>query len=140
MGRKAGRVEHLNPEGLSRNSAFSNVIVVSGNAKTVYVGGQDSVDAEGNVVGVGDIGAQSEQVMGNVQTALAAAGADLGDVVRWTVLIVAGQPLGPGFAAFQKAWGDRPNPPTVTAAFVSALAHPDFLVEIDAIAVVPEGA
>jgi enamine deaminase RidA (YjgF/YER057c/UK114 family) len=137
MGRQAGRVEHLNPEGLSRNPAFSNVIVVSGNAKTVYVGGQDSVDAEGNVVGVGDIGAQSEQVMGNVQTALAAAGADLGDVVRWTVLIVAGQPLGPGFAAFQKAWGDRPNPPTVTAAFVSALAHPDFLVEIDAIAVIP---
>ena len=43
-----------------------------------------------------------------------------------------GAPLGPGFAAFQKAWGDRPNPPAVTAAFVSALAHPDFLVEIDA--------
>ena len=140
MDHHRGVVEHLNPEGLSRNPAFSQVVVVTGTARTVYVGGQDAVDAAGNVVGAGDIGAQSEQVMQNIQTALAAAGAGLEHVVKWNVLVVAGQPLGPGFAAFQKAWGGRPNPPAVTAAFVSALAHPDFLVEIDAIAVVPVGA
>ncbi len=53
------------------------------------------------------------------------------------ILIVQGQPLEPGYAAFQQIWGERPNPPTITAAYVSALARPEFLVEIDAIAVVP---
>ena len=41
------------------------------------------------------------------------------------------------FTAFQQFWGDQPNPPTITGIYVSGLAHPDFLVEMDAIAVVP---
>jgi enamine deaminase RidA (YjgF/YER057c/UK114 family) len=73
-----------------------------------------------------------------VETALAAAGAGLEHVIMWNVLIVEGQPLLPGFEAFQSAWDDRPNPPIVTAMFVAGLAAPDFLVEIDAIAIVPQ--
>jgi enamine deaminase RidA (YjgF/YER057c/UK114 family) len=57
--------------------------------------------------------------------------------VKWNVVVVDGQVFGSGYAAFQRAWGDRPNPPVITAAVVKGLAHPDFLVEIDAIAVVP---
>ena len=133
-----GRVQHLNPEGLNKNPAFSQVIVVSGPAKTIYVGGQDAVDGSGAIVGKGDLEAQSEQVLANVQIALAAAGAGLEHVVKWGVYIVVGQDLRAGFAAFQRAWGGRPNPPTVTMSFVAGLAHPDFLVEIDAVAVVPE--
>jgi enamine deaminase RidA (YjgF/YER057c/UK114 family) len=53
------------------------------------------------------------------------------------VLVVQGQPLQEGFAAFQRVWGQHPNPPVITFAFVSALANPEFLVEMDAIAVVP---
>jgi enamine deaminase RidA (YjgF/YER057c/UK114 family) len=133
-----GRVQHLNPDGLSKNPAFSQVITVRGSAKTIYVGGQNAVDAAGAIVGKGDFAAQSEQALANVQTALAAAGAGLEHVVKWGVYIVAGQELRVGFAAFQRAWGQRPNPPTVTGLFVAGLAHPDFLVEIDAVAVVPE--
>jgi enamine deaminase RidA (YjgF/YER057c/UK114 family) len=70
-----GRVEFLNPDGLPRNPAFSNVAVVSGSVRTIYIGGQDAVDAEGNIVGIGDIAAQTEQVLRNLRTALAAAGA-----------------------------------------------------------------
>ena len=132
-----GRVEFLNPEGLNRNPAFSNVAVVSGNVRTIYVGGQDAIDAEGNIVGVGDIAAQTEQVLRNLRTALAAAGAEPEHVVKWNVLIVEGQDFRTGYAAFQKVWGDRPDPPVITAAVVKGLAHPDFLVEMDAIAVVP---
>jgi enamine deaminase RidA (YjgF/YER057c/UK114 family) len=132
------QVQHLNPDGLSKNPAFSQVITVRGPAKTIYVGGQDAVDASGTIVGKGDLAAQSVQVLANVQTALAAAGAGLEHVVKWGVYIVAGQDLRAGFAAFQQAWGGRPNPPTVTMAFVAGLAHPDYLVEIDAVAVVPE--
>jgi enamine deaminase RidA (YjgF/YER057c/UK114 family) len=132
-----GHVEFLNPEGLPRNPAFSNVAVVSGNVRTIYIGGQDAVDGEGNIVGVGDLAAQTEHVLRNLRTALEAAGAEPEHVVKWNVLIVEGQDFRTGYAAFQKVWGDRPNPPVITAAVVKGLAHPDFLVEMDAIAVVP---
>ena len=62
--------------------AFSNVAVVSGSVRTIYIGGQDAVDAEGNIVGIGDIAAQTEQVLRNLRTALAAAGAGPEHVVR----------------------------------------------------------
>ena len=52
--------------------------------------------------------------------------------------MVEGQPLQAGFAAFQNAWSETPNPPAITVVFVSGLAHPDFLVEVDAVAVVPQ--
>ena len=132
-----GRVEFIHPEGLNRNPAFTNVVVVSGPVRTIYVGGQDAVTADGEIVGKGDIAAQTEQVLANLQTALAAAGAGPEHVIKWNLLIVEGQSIEQGYAAFQRAWGNQPNPPLITAAFVSGLAHPDFLVEMDAIAVVP---
>jgi enamine deaminase RidA (YjgF/YER057c/UK114 family) len=135
---QSGRVEHLRPDGLHKNPAFTNVVAVSGAVKTVYVGGQDAVDASGAIVGQGDIRAQTEQIIKNVRTALAAAGAGLEHVIKWNIYIVQGQPLQPGFEVFQREWGDRPNPPAVTFAYVAALAHPDFLAEIDAVAVVPQ--
>lgn len=131
-------VQHLNPEGLFRNPAFSQAVSVSGPHRTVYVGGQNAVDAAGNIVGSGDIGAQSRQVYANLRLALAAAGADLEHVVKWTVYAVEGQPIEPGLAAFQEAWGTRQDPPAISVVFVSSLGNPEFLVEIDAIAVVPE--
>ena len=133
-----GKIQHLNPDGLHLNPAFSQAVVASGNVTTVYVGGQNAVDAAGAIVGKGDIGAQSEQAIRNMEIALATGGAKLENVVKWNVYIVQGQPLQPGFEAFQKIWGDRPNPPAISSMFVAALAHPDYLVEIDAIAVVPQ--
>jgi enamine deaminase RidA (YjgF/YER057c/UK114 family) len=133
----SGSVQHLQPEGLPNNPAFTNVIVVTGPVKTIYIGGQDAVDASGQIIGKGDIGAQTEQVMRNMQAALEAAGASLEHVVKWNVYLVQGQPLQPGFEVFQRVWGNRPNPPTITMAFVAGLANPDFLVEVDAVAVVP---
>jgi len=133
-----GEVQHINPEGLPKSPAFTNVVVVTGPMKTIYVGGQDAVDASGNIVGKGDIGRQTEQVLVNIQTALEAAGGDLADVVKWNVYVVEGQPLQPAFEAFQRAWGQRPNPPAITVAIVIGLARPEFLVEMDAVAVVAE--
>ena len=132
-----GRVEFLNPDGLPRNPAFSNVAVVSGDVRTIYIGGQDAVEADGNIVGVGDIAAQTEQVLRNLRTALAAAGAAPEHVVKWNIFIVDGQDFRSGYAAFERVWGDRPNPPVITAAVVKGLARPEFLLEMDAIAVVP---
>ena len=106
-----GRVEHLNPEGLIRNPAFTNVVVVSGPVRTIYVGGQDAITGDGEVVGKGDLAAQTEQVLANLLTALAAAGAGPEHVIKWNLLIVEGQSIELGYAAFQRVWGNRPNPP-----------------------------
>jgi enamine deaminase RidA (YjgF/YER057c/UK114 family) len=73
-----------------------------------------------------------------METALAAGGAGLQRVVKWNVYILHGQSAQAGFEAFQKVWGQRPNPPVIKGIFVPALAHPDSLVETDAIAVVPQ--
>jgi enamine deaminase RidA (YjgF/YER057c/UK114 family) len=131
-------VQHINPDDLIKNPAFTNVIVVSGPVKTVYVGGQDAVNASGAIIGKGDIKTQAEQVLKNLQTALATGGADLENVIKWNVYVVQGQPLQPAFEVFQRGWGNRPNPPAITVMFVSGLAHPDFLCEMDAVAVVPQ--
>jgi enamine deaminase RidA (YjgF/YER057c/UK114 family) len=104
----------------------------------VYIGGQNAVDASGEVVGRGDIGAQAEQIFKNLETALEAEGAKLDHVVKWNVYVVQGQPPMPTFEVFQRVWGDRPDPPLITVVFVSGLAQLDYLVEIEAIAVVLE--
>ena len=129
-------VEHLNPEGLIRNPAFSQAIAVSGPHKVIYVGGQNAVDEKGNILGAGNMTAQAEQTFKNLQTALAAGGARLEDVVQWNIYVVAGQPVHEGFQVFQRIWGQRPNPPTISVIHVAALARPEFLIEINAIAVV----
>lgn len=133
-----GQVLYINPDGLPKNPAFTNVIVVTGQVKTIYIGGQDAVDASGTIVGKDDIKKQTEQVLANLQTALQAGGADLEHIVKWNVYVVQGQPLQAGFEAFQQFWGQRSDPPAITMVFVSGLANPDFLIEMDAIAVVPQ--
>jgi enamine deaminase RidA (YjgF/YER057c/UK114 family) len=131
------QVEYINPAELPAHG-YTNVVVVQGAVKTIYIGGQDAVNAQGEVVGKGDIAAQTRQIMHNLQVALAAGGASLEHIIKFNIYVVQGNDIQPGFAVFQEIWGDRPNPPLVSMAFVSGLARPDFLAEIDAIAVVPE--
>jgi len=132
-----GAVEYLNPAGLPTNPAFTQVVTVTGPTRTVYVGMQNTVDADGRIVGRDDIAAQTEQVLRNVGTCLAAAGAGPEHLVHWTIYVARGQPIPPGVAAFQHWWGDRPHPPANTVVVVPGFTPPAFLVGIDAIAVVP---
>ncbi len=134
----AGFVQYIDPDELPKNPAYTNVIVVSGSVKTIYIGAQGAFDAStGTIVGKGDIGVQSLQVMKNIQAALAAAGAGLEHIIKWNIYLTQGQPLQPGVEAFQRVWGNRPNAPINTVMYVSELVPSDFLVCIDAIAVVP---
>jgi enamine deaminase RidA (YjgF/YER057c/UK114 family) len=133
-----GSVQFLNPDDLPKNPAYTNVIVVSGSVKTIYIGAQGAFDAAtGTIVGRGDLGAQSMQVMKNIQAALAAAGAGLEHLIKWNIYLAQGQPLQPGIEAFQRVWGNRPNAPANTVMYVSELVPADFLICIDAIAVIP---
>jgi len=133
-----GEVNFINPDGLPRNPAFTNVVTVTGPVKTIYIGGQDAVDASGAIVGKGDLKTQTEQILKNIQAALAAAGAQPEHVVKWNIYVLQEQSVQEGYAAFQSVWGTTPNPPVITVVFVAGLGHPDFLAEIDAIAVVPD--
>jgi len=57
------QIKHINPDGLIKNPAFTQVVTVSGPVKTVYIGAQNAVDGGRNIVGKGDIGAQTEQIL-----------------------------------------------------------------------------
>src|SRR5437588_3467 len=107
----AGSVRYLNPDALSTNPAFTQVVVATGPVKTVYVGMQCAVDGSGQVVGKADVGAQTEQVLKNIGACLDAAGAGPEHLVAWTICLVQGQPIEPAFAAGLRWWGNRPNPP-----------------------------
>ncbi len=132
-----GSVQYINPDALPRNPAFTQVVVATGPVKTVYIGMQNSVDGSRNIVGKGDVVAQTEQTLKNVQACLEAAGARPEHIVRWNIYVVQGQPIQLAAQAGMRWWGSRPNPPANTVIIVSAFSPPDFLVGIDAIAVVP---
>jgi enamine deaminase RidA (YjgF/YER057c/UK114 family) len=129
-------IQLLRPAGLVQSPAFSHVAVIPPDATLIHVGGQNAVDAEGNLVGGDDVVAQVEQTMANLGTALAAADATMADLVSLTVILADGVDLlaGYGAAARHLSAGDRA--PLVTAAIVSRLAVPGVLVEVAAVAAV----
>ena len=85
------------------------------------------------IVGKGDLAAQTEQVMKNMQTALQACGATFDDLVKVTIYLVQGQNLMHGFDVSRRY---ITSAPTISVLMVSGLANPDYLVEIDAVAFV----
>jgi len=128
-------ITRIRPQGLVSSPAFSHVAIVPPGATTIYVGGQNAVDADGTLIGEGDVAAQSVRALQNATTALAAAGATLDDVVQWTVLFVDGADLGAGYGAIARDLASD-EPALVTAARVSGLGVPGALVEIAAVAAV----
>jgi enamine deaminase RidA (YjgF/YER057c/UK114 family) len=127
-------IRHINPEGLHRSPAFSQAVVVEQPAKTIYIGGQNGVDADGRVVGP-TVGEQAGQAFRNLATILESEGANLGNIVHWSIAVVDGHGFDEGFAAFQEIWDPADPPPAITVHVVAGLA-PQVLVEIDAVAVV----
>jgi enamine deaminase RidA (YjgF/YER057c/UK114 family) len=85
------RLSHLNPDGVPSNPAFSQAVLVSDAARTVYVGGRNGVGPDG-AIAVG-IRAQTVQALRNLEIVLAAAGTTLERVVKWNVKVVAGASL-----------------------------------------------
>jgi enamine deaminase RidA (YjgF/YER057c/UK114 family) len=128
-------VEHINPDGMHHNPAFSQAILLPAGARTLLIGGQNAVGADGKVVGRGDLGAQTARALENLQLCLKAAGATLEQLVQVKIYLAGDIDIRPGFAAWMAVWGNRSDPPTVTGLRVHGLANPDYLVEIEAIAV-----
>ena len=131
--------EKIQPEGMhvvirAGQPAYTHVVTVSGTGKMIFVAGQLARDANGNCVGKGDMRAQIQQVGENIKTCLAAAGATLADIVKTNTYVTS-------FDESQKHGDMRlryfgPASPTSTTVEVRRLAHPDFMIEIEAIAVI----
>ncbi|MCX4387976.1 RidA family protein [Micromonospora peucetia] len=129
----------VNPEGLPKVDLYRQVSVATG-SKLVFLAGQVAVDADGTTVGAGDYAAQTEQACLNIATALAAVGASFDDVAKLTAYVVDLTPdkmpaLIEGINRANTKLGVTPTPP-LTGLGISALAGPDLLVEIEAIAVI----
>ena len=100
---------------------------------TVYIAGQIALDADGNLVGRDDVEAQTHQAYANLQAILEELGAHLTDIVKMTTYLTDRNQLD-AFRRVRNRFFSEPFPPN-TLLFVSGLAHPDYLVEIEAIAV-----
>jgi len=130
----------INPESLPNwEQSFSQVITVSpvGPAKTVYISGQVAVDKNQNLIGDGDLAAQAMQAFQNLETALAAGGATTADVVRLNIYVKDYKPenAAPVSEALRRYFPQQ-QLPTSTWLGVQALAKEEFLIEVDAVAIV----
>jgi enamine deaminase RidA (YjgF/YER057c/UK114 family) len=130
-------LELVNPSGLATPQTYSQVVVARG-SRLVFVAGQVAEDADGTVVGAGDLAAQARQAFANVGRALAAGGARPDQVAKITIFVAGLREehlpaIEPGRVAL---FGE--HKPADTLIGVQALAHPGCLIEVEAIAVVED--
>ena len=129
---------HINPPALfpSQQYGFSQVIATQGGT-TIYLSGQTAWDAQQDIGDPHDLAVQTQRTLHNIELAIHAAGGTRDDVVSIRVYIVGdhihhNQPVSEALRAFFHP----ERLPTSTFIGVTALAHPDFLIEIEAIAVI----
>jgi enamine deaminase RidA (YjgF/YER057c/UK114 family) len=130
-------IDYINPHNMARPRGYSHAISVTGSHRTIYVGGQNAIDEKGDLIGKNDFKKQTEQVLTNIKKVLEKTDAKMENVVKFNIYLVQGQNPQDGFEVFQKIWGENQNYPTITVLFVAGLGNPDWLVEIDAVAIVP---
>lgn len=130
-----GAMEHfIRPNGAPPVNGYSHAVAFTG--AMVAVSGQVPVDGDGNLVGKEDAEAQVRQVYANLATVLEAAGSGLEHVVKLTVYLTDLDDLG-AFRKVRDEYQDVEHPPACSLVRVAGLVHPDFRIEIDALAVAP---
>jgi enamine deaminase RidA (YjgF/YER057c/UK114 family) len=127
-------IEFLNPDELLKNPAFSQVAITKGNGSTIYIGGQNAITKDLEIIGKGDIALQTQYVLKNIEIALNSCDATVDDLFKLTIYIVQGQDVRKGFEGAQGFLKKLSNPPVITGIVVAGLANPDYLVEIEAVA------
>jgi enamine deaminase RidA (YjgF/YER057c/UK114 family) len=132
----ATQTQYLNPEGISKPTGYTHVVVAQP-GKLAYVSGQVALNAKGEVVGKGDLRAQVTQVMENLKTALAAAGATPDDLIKVNYYVVNLKPEQlPIIREVRAKYFSAEHPPASTLVGVTALAREEFMIEIEAVAAV----
>jgi len=125
----------INPEELPTPATYTQVIAATG-SRLVFVAGQEPEDEQGNLVGSGDLAAQARQVFANVGRALAAGGARPEQVTKITIFVIHYRPEYLAAIEAGRVALFRDHKPADTLVGVEALSRPDYLIEVEAIAVV----
>ena len=129
--------EIFSPATLPPPTGYSHVAKVN-KGTLVYVAGQVSADASGQMVGEGNFEGQVEQVFKNLKLALEAAGASMADIVKLNTYLVAevSQDDLPKMRAIRDRYLNKEKPPASTLVVVSRLARPGWLIEIEVVAAI----
>lgn len=122
------------PDGVAPAAQYAHVVL--GTGRFVAVSGQLALDEEGGLVGEGDPAAQARQVFENLRRCLAAAGATFDDVVKLTYFVT-DMAYMPAVRAARAEHIPDDRLPTASAVQVAGLVRPEFLLEVEALAVVP---
>jgi enamine deaminase RidA (YjgF/YER057c/UK114 family) len=128
-------ITRSNPPTLPPTTGYSHIVAATG-GRTIYISGQVPLDAAGKLVGGSDVRAQTEQVFANLERALTAAGATFADVVKMNSYMTSAANIGV-LREVRTKYLKPDHLPASTFVAVSGLASPDFLVEIEVVAVVP---
>jgi enamine deaminase RidA (YjgF/YER057c/UK114 family) len=132
------QTEFLKPSGLALAHGYTHAVVTRP-GKLIFLSGQVANDPSGQLVGKGDLKAQTEQVFANLKTALAASGATFNDVVKITWYVKGYKPDDlPILRGIRDKYVNIASPPASTLVGVASLFQEDYLLEVDAIAVIPE--
>jgi len=127
-------IQFINPDGLLKNPAFSQAAITIGDGNTIYIGGQNAITKDLQIIGKGDITAQTEYVLNNIEIILKACNSSLDDLFKLTIYIVQGQDVQKGFQGAQGFLKKLKHPPVISGVIVAGLTNPDYLVEIEAVA------
>ena len=131
-------IDLVRPVSLASGVPYAYAATARGRSLYVFTAGACPLDASGDTVAAGDLKAQSVQVMDNLEVALQAAGAGLDDVVKTTVYVASGarEDLVTAWQVVSGRFGDHDPPSTLLG--VSVLGYPGQLVEVEAVAALPE--
>ena len=124
----------VNPEGMHRPTGYTHVVEVTA-GRPVYVAGQIAMDRDGALVGPGDVRAQARQVFENLRVALEAVGAGFDQVVKLNLYLVDASQL-PVVREVRDQYVNTQQPPASTAVEVGRLARAEFLIEVEAVAMI----
>jgi len=124
----------VNPPALSKPTGYSHAVIAIG-GRTIYIAGQVALDQSGNVVGKDDFRAQTTQVFENLKKALEAAGASFKNVVKLNYYVVDMRQI-QTLREVRNAYVNTQEPPASTLVEIRRLAREEFLIEVEAIAVV----
>jgi len=131
-------IQHINPPTLPPTNGWTQVVTTTG-GKTIYISGQVGVNDKGEVIGKGDMKPQTEQTFANLKAGLTAAGATFNDVVKMNLYVVGLKPEHvPAIREVRAKYVNMAKAPASTLVGVSALVVPDWLIEIEVVAVVVE--
>ncbi len=129
-------VNFVNPTGVHKPVGYTHVVSIRGPGKLLYISGQVAKDQEGNIVGVGNLEAQTKQVYENLSSILKSMGATFSDVVKMNIYTTRLDQI----ASIRKVRDRYFSPdhlPASTLVGVVGLADKDFLIEVEVVAALP---